>query len=116
MAFQARFIHRGDAVDYTPSADVAAGEVVVLNDLVGVAKLDILAGVKGALAASGVFDFAKEAGGGVTFAFGEKGYWDDTNKLAVKTDGGGANKYIGKCAQDGGAADADSSVWLRLSQ
>ena len=38
----ARYVQRGDAVDYTPMADVAAGDIVVLADkLVGVAKLDI---------------------------------------------------------------------------
>jgi predicted RecA/RadA family phage recombinase len=31
---QAQFIHDGDAIDYTPGADVAAGDVVVLSDLV----------------------------------------------------------------------------------
>ena len=30
---QAQFIHDGDAIDYTPGADVAAGDVVVLSDL-----------------------------------------------------------------------------------
>jgi len=37
----AQFIHDGKSIDYTPGADVAAGDVVVQNDLLGVAKLDI---------------------------------------------------------------------------
>ena len=48
------FRQRGDAVDYIPEADVSAGDVVVQNDLVGIAKLDIKAGERGALALTGV--------------------------------------------------------------
>ena len=44
-----KYIQTGDAVDYTPGADVGAGDVVVQGDLVGVAKLDILTGKLGAL-------------------------------------------------------------------
>ena len=35
---QAQFIHDGDEIDYTPGADVSAGDVVVQGDLVGVTK------------------------------------------------------------------------------
>ena len=111
---QAEFVHRGDAIDYTPEADVAAGEVVVQSDLVGIAKLDIKADVLGALAVSGVFDVAKEGGAGVTFAVGDKIYWDDGNDVAVATDGAGANKLLGKAVA--AAADADTTVLVRLSQ
>ena len=38
---KAQFIHDGEVIDYTPTADVAAGNVVVLGDLVGVTKRDI---------------------------------------------------------------------------
>ena len=50
----ARYVQRGDAIDYIPDADVAAGDVVQLGRLVGVAKLDIKAGALGALALTGV--------------------------------------------------------------
>ncbi|MEQ8785126.1 MAG: DUF2190 family protein [Pirellulaceae bacterium] len=111
---QADFIHEGDAVDYTPGTAVTAGDVVVLSNLVGVAKLDIAANVLGALAVTGVFDFAKASGGGVTFSVGDLVYWDDANHLAVTTDGGGANKRVGNAVAD--AADADATVRARLSQ
>ena len=58
------FVHDGSSIDYTPGAAVAAGDVVVQGDLVGVAKLDIPANVLGALAVTGVFDFPKATGGG----------------------------------------------------
>ena len=111
---QAEFVHRGDAVDYTPGADVAAGDVVVQSDLVGIAKRDIKANELGALAVAGVFDVAKEGGVGVTFAIGDKVYWDDANNFAVATDGAGANKLMGKAVT--AAADADASVLVRFSQ
>ena len=38
---QGQFIHDGKAVDFTPSADVGAGSIVVQGDLVGITKRDI---------------------------------------------------------------------------
>lgn len=111
---QAQFVQEGDAIDYTPGADMAAGAVVVLSDLVGVTKLDIKANALGALAVKGVFDVAKAGGAGVTFAIGDKVYWDDGNDFAVATDGAGANKLMGKAVL--AAADADTTVRVRLSQ
>ena len=109
---EATFIQNGDAIDYTPGADVAAGQVVVLSDLIGIAKTAISANVLGALAVEGVFDVAKEGGAAVTFAIGDLAYWDDTNKFAVTTDGAGANKLLGKAVK--AAADADTLVRVRI--
>jgi predicted RecA/RadA family phage recombinase len=111
---QAVYFQEGDSIDYTPGADVAAGDVVVQGDLVGVSVRPISANALGALAVTGVFDFAKASGGGVTFAVGALAYWDDTNNLAVATDGAGANKLLGKCIR--AAADADATVRVRMSQ
>ena len=61
----------------------------------------------------GVFEVAKGAGAGVTFSAGALVYWDDTNKLAVATDGAGANKLLGKAITV--AADDDATVRVRLS-
>ena len=71
------FVQEGNFIDYTPSAAVVAGDVVVQGDLVGVAKLDIEANAKGALAVVGVFDFAKESA--TEFTAGALVYWDATN-------------------------------------
>lgn len=109
---QAIFRHDGVAIDYTPPADVAAGDVVVQGELVGVAKLDIKANTLGALAVAGVFDFAKATGGGTAITAGANVYWDDTNNVATTTASG--NKLIGKCVK--AAADADATVRVRMSQ
>lgn len=110
----AQFVHDGRAVDYTPGSDVAAGDVVVQGDLIGVAKRPIASGSLGALSVEGVFDVAKEVGGGVTFSVGALAYWDATNEVAVATDGGGANKLLGKVVL--AAGDDDATVRVRLTQ
>ena len=53
---QAQYIQTGQAIDYTPSAAVDAGDVVVIGDILGISKLDIAADALGALALEGVFD------------------------------------------------------------
>jgi predicted RecA/RadA family phage recombinase len=63
---------------------------------------------------TGVFDVAKEDGVGVTFAFGDKVYWDDGNDFAVATGEAGANKLLGKAVA--AAADADTSVRVRCGR
>lgn len=54
------FVQEGLAIDYTPDgAAVTGGDVVVQNNVVGIAKTDIADGELGALAISGVFDVLK---------------------------------------------------------
>lgn len=110
----AQFVHDGRSIDYTPSGAVTAGDVVVQEDLVGVAKLDIASGALGALAVAGVFDFPKATGGGSAIAAGANCYWDVADSEAKTDAEGGANKYLGKCVR--AAADADATVRVRLSQ
>jgi predicted RecA/RadA family phage recombinase len=109
---QATFVHEGASIDFTPAADVAAGDVVVQGDLVGVAKLDIKANKLGALAVEGVFDFAKATGAGTALAAGTTVYWDDAANVATSTAAG--NKQIGKVVK--AAADADVTVRVRMNQ
>ncbi len=110
----ATFVHDGKAIDYTPGADVSAGDVVVQNDLVGIAKLDIAADTLGALAVTGVFDVPKTAGVGEAIAAGAKVYWDVADGVAKEDAEAGANKYLGKTVADAG--DDDTTVCVRLEQ
>ncbi len=110
----ATFIHDGNSIDYTPGADVSAGDVVVQNDLVGIAKLDIASGVLGALAVTGVFDVPKTAGMGEAIGAGAKVYWDVADGVAKTDDESGANKYLGKTVAATG--DDDTTVPVRLEQ
>jgi predicted RecA/RadA family phage recombinase len=86
------FIHGGNTIDHIPTADVAAGDVVVQGELVGVAKQPIKAGQLGSLAVAGVFDFPVTSLTG--WAVGDLAYWNNTNKVATKTQTG--NKLLGK--------------------
>jgi predicted RecA/RadA family phage recombinase len=52
----ASYVQVGDLLDYTPAAAVAAGDVVVIGSLVGVAPRAIAANAVGALAVEGVFE------------------------------------------------------------
>ena len=58
MAMQATFVHDGASIDYTPGSAVAAGDVIVQGELIGVARTPIAANALGSLAVDGVFDFA----------------------------------------------------------
>lgn len=110
MAF-AVFVHDGECIDYTPGAAVAAGDVVVQGDLVGVAKRPIAANDLGSLALSGVFDIAKIAA--TALAVGAVVYWDAAAKVATNTANAGANKTLGKVVK--AALAADATVRVRLS-
>jgi predicted RecA/RadA family phage recombinase len=106
----ATFVHDGNSIDYTPGADVSAGDVVVQQELVGIAKLDIQAGTLGALAVTGVFDFPCAPGdtgvpAGVSF------YWDAGNGYAT-TQAGGAP--LGKSVAATG--NPATTVRVRLNQ
>lgn len=110
----ARFIQDGKSIDYTPSSAVTSGDVVVQNDLVGIAKLDIAANVLGALAVNGIFEMPKTTGVGEAIAAGKKVFWDVAAGVAKTDDETGANKYIGKAIAATG--DDDATVKVRLDQ
>jgi predicted RecA/RadA family phage recombinase len=99
---KAQFIHDGEVIDYTPTADVAAGNVVVLGDLVGVTKRDIKANTLGGLATVGVFDFTKASAEVITA--GSTLYWNEEDQEATATEG--TNKLLGKAVAAAGAGTA----------
>ena len=106
------FIHRGDSIDHTPAAAVAAGEVVIVGNLIGVATHSIAAGILGAIALVGVFAFDKSGSTGPVFAVGDEVHWDAVNELAVHA---AAGTYpLGICTEAAGASD--TSVRARLVQ
>ena len=106
------FVQEGSAVDYTPNADVAAGDVIVLNDLVGVTKRNIPANTQGALHVAGVFDFPKATGATTAIAAGKTVYWNATPQQVTTTATG--NKLLGKSVA--AAGDNDAEVRVRMSQ
>ena len=103
----ARYVQKGEAIDHMPDTAVAAGDVVVVGNLIGIARIDIPAGVLGALAVVGVYDVAKAA---VAVAAGTPLYWDAVNKKATAVAAG--NPYLGKATRVAGAADETVRVLL----
>ncbi len=94
----------GNQIDHTPVGAVAAGDVIVQENLVGVATAPIAAGAKGSIAVSGVFRFAKDTGSGDAIDAGKLVYWDSGNEVATETSGG--NTLIGKAVADAAASQA----------
>lgn len=107
----ATYVHKGDSIDHTPAANVAAGDVVVQGDLVGIAKLDIPADTLGSLSVTGIYDVPKIGGPGMAMTTGTKLYWDSANKYATPTEIDG--KYMGKAVADAG--DNDATVRVKLT-
>lgn len=104
----ARFVQDGKAIDYRPTAAVAAGDVIVQGNLIGIARLDIAADTLGSLSVTGVYEIAKAAS---AVTVGTALYWDATNKNVTGTAAG--NTYIGKAVSAAEAADA--TVFIQLN-
>ena len=95
---QARYIQRGESIDFLPDRDIAAGEIVISidflpdrdiaageivirNGLIGVARIPVKKGTLGSLALSGVFDVTKPVR--CAFSVGAAVYWDAVRQSAV---------------------------------
>ena len=104
------FVQDGGSIDYTPSGAVAAGDVIVQGDLVGVAKNAIAANVKGALSVAGVFAFPKATTSTSALTVGTKVYWNDSSDIVSTSSGDG--KYIGKVVKAAAAADTTVDVLM----
>lgn len=106
----ATFRHDGRRIPYTPEADVAAGDVVVLGGLVGIATCPIAADELGSLAIEGVFEIAKHDDEDVIADVGEHAYWDSSDE--VVTDLASGNTPIGHFTRRAEATDATAHVRL----
>lgn len=102
-------VAEGQSVDYTPSSNVAVGQVVVQGSMVGVAITTIPANTKGSLATSGLFSLKKKVGD--TFAAGSPAYWNDTDDEATTTLD--SNTFCGFVAEAAGSAETEVLVALR---
>lgn len=103
----ATYVHDGKVIDYRPTDDVAAGDVVTVGALIGVAHLDIKAGELGGISLSGVYDVAKAAG--KAFALGAVAYWDAATGTAVDATG---KPRLGVVVVE--AVASDTTVRVRL--
>lgn len=106
----ATFVAEGNTVGIVPEADVAAGSVVVLGKLVGVAKFGIGAGSRGNIAVRGVFDVVKDPT--TNIPAGTTLYWSQISWHVVKT--AYAHPMIGKAIE--AAPIGTLTARLRLNQ
>ena len=104
------FVQRGESVDFTPSRDVDAGEVLVFGGLPGVVKTQVKAGALGALALTGVYDVEKDA---VAVSAGDRLFWDEARRLATTAQNG---VFLGLAAANSPASSPRSRVILNFGQ
>ena len=83
----------GNVIDYTPGANVSAGDIVVLGELNVLATEAIAASEKGAVMISGVWRCPKAVLSTSAIAVGTKLYWDAGNEVATAT--AGVHKQLG---------------------
>ncbi len=102
----------GLRIDYTPSGDVAAGAVVVVQKIVGVATTAIAADALGTLDVEGVFEFPKATGSGAGIDLGKTVYWhaSSTNQVNETSESGTKIGYVIKAA-----SDTDETVLVKLT-
>lgn len=103
---QAVFVRGEDVlmVNYTPSGvDIAAGDVVIVNEAVLIAHRPIDDGELGALAISGG---TYKVAGDAAIAVGKKVYWNDSANKVTETVSG--NKYFGKAVE---ACTGDTDIF-----
>jgi predicted RecA/RadA family phage recombinase len=103
------FVQEGFSRDYTPTSDVAAGDVIDLGVWVGIAVHDIPANTLGALQLEGIYDVAKFAGEAI--ADGATIYWDQGTLTATGTIAY-SEAVMGRCVQAALAGDATVRVKL----
>lgn len=60
------FLQEGVSLDFVPAADVLAGDVVVLGELVGVVQRDTKSGDLGSICVDGVYAMPKSTGTGTS--------------------------------------------------
>lgn len=107
---KARFVQDAEAIDYTPSSAVSAGDVVVLGNIVGVAKLDIPANQLGAVALTGAFEVAKDSN---AISQGAVVYWN-TSALQAQAASASSNVvYMGIALNS--ADSASSNVLVSIA-
>jgi len=113
MTTIATYVQEGNSIDYTPTAAVDCGDIVVLGDLIGVATADIAANKLGTLAVGGVFDVLKDGTSGPVFAVNDPVFFDRATELAVRAETTLPNSgvvYLGICLVAAGTNDSTVRV------
>jgi predicted RecA/RadA family phage recombinase len=105
------FIQDGKTLTLTAPYQRDSGKGAKVGFLFGVAVATVANGAEGEFKTDGVFDIDKEATT-VTFAVGDKVWWDDTNKRCTNVNT--SNLLIGVAVK--AALAADTTVRVKLGQ
>ncbi len=106
------FVQPGQNIDVTVAADTKGGDVVIIQDMIGIAFNDVLSGQKVAIATVGVYELPKKTGAGKAFLAGKTVYWHVADKKADVAAGAGLVK-LGVAVD--AATDAGETVKVRLN-
>lgn len=114
--FKARRVAQGLYIEYTHTAAVSNGDILVVNGLLLIAEHDFAANELGSYAVTGVFDIVKVNG---SLSVGAIVYWDEDGNPQGGTAGSGAatststnNTPLGRVVAAAGATDEKVLVKL----
>lgn len=109
---EATYVQDGLSIDWTPTAAVAAGEVIQLKDgRAAFAPTAIAAGVKGSVQVSGIVTLAKVVT--QTMLISNKVFWDTSASTCNLLHGGSTDFFVGTVQED--AAYAGTTVKVALN-
>lgn len=97
-------------IDFTAGSSIAAGDVVLIGTLVGVAVNDIGSGATGVVDTKGIY--VVPAVNTAAFSVGDVLYWDNVAKKATKTSTG--NTRMGVCVI--AKAEAGTTCYVLLNR
>ena len=117
---QGTYIKEGREIEYTASADIDAGDVVVQGQLVGIAKANIDDGDTGAISVAGIFDVVQAA---EIITAGSAVYWDANGNpvggvalSGAATATASANTFMGFAQAVTAATDSTVRVAMRSAE
>jgi len=97
----ATFVQRGEAVDFVPTRNVEAGEILRFGSLLGIVKIPVKNGELGALHLSGIYDVVKAA---EAISAGSRVFWSETANAATLDSLGNAFLGVAACHSQAGGA------------
>lgn len=107
------FVREGRCIDYTPTADVLGGDIVVFPGMIAIASTDIPAGETGACEINGVYELPKAAG---AIGKGERVFIHEatTDNVTTHTATATAGPIYAGIAWES-AADGDAVVEVKIN-
>ena len=105
------FVSQGNTLEFTASADVSSGDVVVVGAAIGIAAGDVANGETGTLNLGGVYDIPKAPS--QAWTVGAAVYWDDGDDVATTV--AEDNALLGIAVQQVGSGAGETIGRVRLN-